>query len=63
MRWNSKNGLFLKSVNERIESRDKRKKVDDAEDTFVATIADELRQLPHRESLLAKNEIKNTLFR
>ena len=46
-----------------MESRDKRKKVDDAEDTFVATIADELRQLPHRESLLAKNEIKNTLFR
>ena len=29
---------FLKSVNERMESRDKRKEVDDAEDTFVATI-------------------------
>lgn len=34
---------FLKSVNVRIESRDKRKKVDNAEDRFVASIADELR--------------------
>ena len=54
---------FLKNVKERMESRDKRKKVDDAEDRFVATIADEIRQLPHSERLLAKNEIKNTLFR
>ena len=46
-----------------MESRDKRKKVDDAEDRFVATITDELRQLPDRERLLAKNEIKNTQFR
>ena len=29
----------------------------------IATIADALRQLPHRERLLVKNEIKNTLFR
>lgn len=54
---------FLKSVNERMESRDKNKKVDDAEDRFASTIADDLRQLPHRQRLLAKNEIKNTLFR
>ena len=47
--------IFLKRVSER-------KKVDDAEDTFVATIADELRQLPNRVRLLAKNGIKNTLF-
>lgn len=51
---------FLKNVNVRIESRDKRKKVDNVEDRFVATIADELRQLPHRERLLAKNIVKNT---
>ena len=47
--------IFLKSVNERMESRGKRKKVVDPEDRFVATIADEHRQLPH--------EIKNPLFR
>ena len=52
----------MKSVNERMESRDKRKKVDDAEDRFVATIVNKFRQLPHRERLLIKNEIKNTLF-
>ena len=46
---------FIKSVNERMESRDKRKKVDDAENRFVVTIGDVLRQLPHRERLLAKN--------
>ena len=46
---------FLKSVKERMESRDKRKKVDDAEDRSVATIADELRELPHIERLLMTN--------
>ena len=46
-----------------MEARDKNKKVHDAEDRFVATIADELRQLPQRERLMAKNEIKTTLFR
>ena len=54
---------FLKSVNVGMELRDQRNKVDDAKERFVATIADELRQLSHRERLLAKNEIKNTLFR
>ena len=39
--------IFLKSVNERMESRGKRKKVVDPEDRFVATTADEHRQLPH----------------
>ena len=34
----------------------------DAEDRFAATIADNLRQLPVRAKLLAKNEIRNTLF-
>ena len=52
---------FLKSVNERMELRDKRKTFDDTEDRFVATIADELRQLPHSERLLAKSGIKNTI--
>ena len=40
---------FLKNVNERMESRDRIKKVDDIEDRYVAIIADELRQLPHKE--------------
>ena len=35
----------------------------DAEDRFVTSIADELQELPHRERLLAKNEIKAILFR
>ena len=35
----------------------------DAEDRFVTSIADELQELPHRERLLAKNEIKTILFR
>ena len=42
------NLTFLESVNEKMESRDKRNKVDDTmivkvEDRFVITIADELR--------------------
>ena len=35
----------------------------DAKDRFAATIADNLRQLPVRAKLLAKNEIRNTLFK
>ena len=38
-----------------MEWTDKRKKAHDAEDRFVATIADEFRQQLHRERLLAKN--------
>ena len=56
------NLTFLKSFNKRMESRDKRKNVDDAEDRFVATIADELKKLPHRERLLAKIDIKSIIF-
>ena len=33
------------------------------EDRFAATIANDLRQLPLRAKLLAKNEIRNTLFK
>ena len=33
------------------------------EDRFAATIASDLRQLPLRAKLLAKNEIRNTLFK
>ena len=54
---------FLKSVKKRMESRDKRKKIDDPEDRFLATIIDDRRQLPYWERLLAKNEINDTLFR
>ena len=56
------NLTFLKSLNKRMKSREYRKKVDDDEDRFVATIADELKKLPHRERLLAKNDIKNIVF-
>ena len=35
----------------------------DAEDRFAATIAHYLRQYPVRAKLLAKNEIRNTLFK
>ena len=40
-----------------------KKKEMDAEDRFVASIAHEIRKLPRRETLLAKNNIKNILFR
>ena len=33
------------------------------EDGFAAIIVDDLRQFPVRAKLLAKNEIKNTLFK
>jgi len=51
-----------------MESRDREKAKKalpqkDAEDRFVATVADDLRQLPQLERLMAKNEIKNTLFK
>ena len=53
--------LLLRSIKEKMETRAKKKEMD-AEDRFVASIADELRELPHRERLLAKNQIKNILF-
>ena len=49
-------------MKEKMETRAKKKEMD-AEYRFVASIADELRTLPNRERLLAKDEIKNTLFR
>ena len=54
--------LVLKNINERMENRDKRRKVDDGEDRFAATVADDLKEVPPMERLMAKNEIKNTLF-
>ena len=54
--------LFLRNIKEKMETRAKKKEMD-AEDRFVASIADKLRELPHRERLLAKNEIKDILFR
>ena len=53
---------FLKNINERM-SENKRRKIEDAEDRFVSTVADELRELPKMERFLAKNEIRNVLFR
>ena len=43
-----------------METRVKEKEMD-TEDRFAASMADELPELPHRERLLAKNEIKNIL--
>ena len=53
---------FLKTINQRMEAREK-KKPEDAEDRYSATIADKLRDLPQRERLMAKHEIENTLFK
>ena len=54
---------FLKTINQRMEARDKNQKCEDPEDRYVATIADKLRELPYRERLMAKHEIENTLFK
>ena len=54
---------FLKTMNQRMEARDKNQKSEDAEDRYVATIADKLRELPYRERLMAKHEIENTLYK
>ena len=54
---------FLKTINQRMEARDKNQKSEDAEDRYVATIADKLRELPYRERLMAKHEIENTLYK
>ena len=54
--------LLLRSIKEKMETRVKKKEMN-TEDRFVASMADELPELPHRERLLAKNEIKNILFR
>ena len=53
---------FLKTINQRMVAREK-KKSEDAEDRYSATIADKLRDLPQRERLMAKHEIENTLFK
>ena len=37
---------FLKTINQRMEARDKKQKCEDPEDRYVATIADKLRELP-----------------
>ena len=54
---------FLKTINQRMEARDKKQKCEDPEGRYVATIADKLRELPYRERLMAKHEIENTLFK
>ena len=54
---------FLKTINQRMEARDKKQKCEDPEDHYIATIADKLRELPYRESLMAKHEIENTPFK
>ena len=53
---------FLKTINQRMEAREK-KKPEDVKDRYSVTIADRLRDLPQRERLMAKHEIENTLFK
>ena len=52
---------FLKTINQRMETRDRKQKCEDPED--VATIADKLRELPYRERLMAKHDMENILFK
>ena len=54
---------FLKTINQRMEARDKKQKREDPENRYVATIVDKLGELPYRERLMAKHEIENTLFK
>ena len=55
--------LFLKTINQRMEAKDKKQKIEDAEDRYAVNIADKLPNLPHRERLMAKHEIDNILFK
>ena len=52
---------FLKTISQRMESRDK-KKNENAEGRYAVTIADRLK-LPYRDILMAKHEIENILFK
>ena len=53
--WYAPSGVNIEKRHEETEL--------DAKDRFASTTADDLRQLPARVKLLAKNEIRNTLFR
>ena len=58
-----KEKLFLMRTNRgNLEKRREERELD-VEDRSAATIAHDLRQLPVRTKQLAKNEIRNTLFR
>ena len=50
-------------MNQRMEARDKNQKSGEAEDRYVATIANKLKELLYRERLMAKHEIENTLYK
>ena len=54
---------FLKTINQRMETRDRKQKCEDPEDRYVSTIADKLRELPYRERLMAKHEMESILFK
>ena len=51
----------MRTIRGNMETRREERELD-AEDRFAARIADDLRQLPVKAKLLAKNEIGNTLF-
>ena len=57
-----KKNFLLRSIRPNMEKRLEERELY-VEDRFAATIASDLRQLPLRAKLLAKNEIRNTLFK
>ena len=57
-----KKNFLMRSIRPNMEKRLEERELY-VEDRFAATIASDLRQLPLRAKLLAKNEIRNTLFK
>ena len=57
-----KKNFLMRSIRPNMEKRLEERELY-VEDRFAATIANDLRQLPLRAKLLAKNEIRNTLFK
>ena len=57
-----KKNFLMRSIRPNMEKRLEERELY-VEDRFAATIPSDLRQLPLRAKLLAKNEIRNTLFK
>ena len=54
--------FFIRTIRGNMEKRREERELD-AEERNAGTISNNLRQLPVREKLLARNEIRNTLFK
>ena len=55
---------LFKSIKKDIcESNQESKKVEDGEDLFCKALAEDIKQLPIREKVMAKHEIRNVLFK